>query len=129
MAARIAVTHHYGVPTAILIVDDNPRFRSRARRWLEADGYAVVAEAADGASALEAAARHRPNVVLLDIQLPDMNGLSVAERLTRGPDAPAVVLTSTHDVADFGDGIVRCGARGFVPKAELSGEALRALLS
>src|SRR2546421_222212 len=105
MATGAAVTHHYGVTSAVLIVDDNPRFRSRARRWLEADGYVVVAEAADGASALEAAARHRPNVVLLDIQLPDMNGLKVAERLTCEADAPAVVLTSTHDVADFGDGI------------------------
>jgi len=129
MAARIAVTHHYGVTSAVLIVDDNPRFRSRARRWLEADGYDVVAEAADGASALEAAARHRPNVVLLDIQLPDMNGLTVAQRLTSGSDAPAVVLTSTHDVGDFGDGVVRSGARGFLPKAELSSEALRAVLS
>ena len=129
MAAPTVVTHHCGVSAAVLIVDDNPRFRSRARRWLEADGYAVVAEAADGASALEAAARHRPNVVLLDIQLPDMTGLSVAERLTRGPDAPDVVLTSTHDVADFGDGVVRCGARGFLPKAELTGEALAALLT
>jgi len=123
------VTHHYGVTSAVLIVDDNPRFRSRARRWLEADGYAVVAEAADGASALEAAARHRPNVVLLDVQLPDMNGLTVAERLTSAADAPAVVLTSTHDVADFGNGVARSGARGFLPKAELSSEALRALLS
>jgi len=129
MAAPTVVTHHCGVSAAVLIVDDNPRFRSRARRWLEADGYAVVAEAADGASALEAAARHRPNVVLLDIQLPDMNGLSVAERLARGPHAPDVVLTSTHDVGDFGDGIVRCGARGFLPKAELTGEALAALLT
>src|SRR5215204_6355716 len=91
------------VSVALLIVDDNARFRERARLRLEADGYTVVAEAADGASALEAARRHRPEVVLLDIGLPDMSGLEVAERLTRGPDPPAVVLTSTHDVADFGD--------------------------
>jgi DNA-binding NarL/FixJ family response regulator len=114
---------------AVLIVDDNARFRARARRWLEADGYAVVAEAADGASALEAAGRHRPDVVLLDIGLPDVSGLTVAERLARGPEAPAVVLTSTRDAADFGDRVVRCGARGFVPKAALSGDALSAVLS
>jgi CheY-like chemotaxis protein len=113
---------------AVLIVDDNPRFRVRARRWLEDDGYAVVAEAADGASALDAARRHRPDVVLLDIGLPDMSGLAVAERLSREPDPPAVVLTSTHDVADFGDRIERCGARGFIPKAALSGKALSAVL-
>ena len=113
---------------ALLIVDDNARFRERARRRLEADGFAVVAEAADGGSALEAARLHRPDVVLVDVGLPDMNGLTVAERLTREPSAPAVVLTSTHDAADFGDGVARCGARGFVPKASLSGEAIAALL-
>jgi DNA-binding NarL/FixJ family response regulator len=116
------------MPVALLIVDDNARFRDRARRRLEADGYLVVAEAEDGASALEAARRHRPNVVLLDVGLPDMSGLSVAERLTSQPDAPAVVLTSTRDAADFGDGVARCGARGFVPKGALSGEAISALL-
>jgi DNA-binding NarL/FixJ family response regulator len=117
------------VSAALLIVDDTARFRERARRRLEADGYTVVAEAADGASALEAVELHRPEVVLLDIGLPDMSGLTVAERLTRELDVPAVVLTSTHDASDFGDGVARCGARGFVPKASLSGEAIAALLA
>jgi DNA-binding NarL/FixJ family response regulator len=117
------------VPATVLIVDDNARFRVRARCWLEADGYAVVAEAEDGAGALDAARRHRPAVVLLDVQLPDMSGIVVAEQLTRRPDPPDVVLTSTHDEADFGERLTRCGARGFVPKAELSGDALAALLS
>jgi DNA-binding NarL/FixJ family response regulator len=114
---------------SVLIVDDNPRFRSRARRWLEASGFAVVGEAADGAAALDAARNLRPAVVLLDVQLPDMSGLSVADRLAGEPDPPAVVLTSTHDIADFGDRATRCGARGFLPKADLSGEALSALLA
>jgi DNA-binding NarL/FixJ family response regulator len=117
------------VPTEVLIVDDNSGFRLRVRRWLEADGYEVVAEAADGASALGAVRRRRPDVVLLDIELPDMSGLSLAERVTREPDAPAVVLTSTHDAADFGERLSRCGARGFLPKAELSGERLAAVLA
>jgi CheY-like chemotaxis protein len=129
LVGRIAVTDDWGVPVGVLIVDDNARFRVRARRCLEADGYTVVAEAPDGASALEAARRHRPAVVLLDVGLPDMSGLSVAERLACDPDPPAVVLTSTHDAADFGERVVRCGARGFVPKAALSGEALSALLA
>ena len=114
---------------AVLIVDDNRRFRARARRRLEHDGWTVVAEAADGASALAAARRHRPDVVLLDIGLPDVSGLAVAEELTREPGGPSVVLTSTHDAADFGGRIARCGARGFVPKAELSGAALAAFLA
>ena len=118
---------HVGV--AILIVDDNARFRVRARRWLEAEGWSVVAEAEDGASGMEAARRHSPDVVLLDIGLPDMSGIAVAERLTSEPDAPAVVLTSTHDAADFGDRLARCGARGFLPKSSLSGEALAALIA
>jgi DNA-binding NarL/FixJ family response regulator len=128
MARRARGADDPGVRGAVLIVDDNARFRVRARRWLEADGYTVVAEAADGASALDAVRRHRPDLVLLDIGLPDISGLSVAERLTREPEPPAVVLTSTRDVADFGDRVARCGARGFVPKAELSGAALSALL-
>jgi DNA-binding NarL/FixJ family response regulator len=115
------------VPRTVLIVDDNERFRIRARRMLEAGGYTVVAEAADGAAALDAARRHRPAVVLLDIGLPDMSGLSIAEKLARGRDAPSVVLTSTHDPSDFGDRVARSGARGFVPKAELSWEALAEL--
>jgi DNA-binding NarL/FixJ family response regulator len=117
-----------GMPVAVLIVDDNARFRERARQRLEADGYEVVAEAADAASGLAATRRHRPSVVLLDIGLPDMSGLSLAEQLTREPDPPAVVLTSTRDAADFGDGVARCGARGFIPKAALSGDAISALL-
>jgi DNA-binding NarL/FixJ family response regulator len=129
MVVQGAVADHEAVPGTVLIVDDNARFRVRARRWLEADGYSVVAEARDGASAIEAARHHRPDVVLLDVGLPDMSGLSVAERLARDPDPPAVVLTSTHDASDFGDRVVRCGARGFVPKAALSGEALSALLA
>jgi DNA-binding NarL/FixJ family response regulator len=118
-----------GVPVAILIVDDNARFRERARRRLEADGYMVVAEAQDGASALDAASRHCPEVVLLDIGLPDMSGLEVAERLASEPDSPDVILTSTHDAADFGERVSSCGARGFIPKAALSGETIAAVLA
>jgi DNA-binding NarL/FixJ family response regulator len=117
------------MPGTVLIVDDNARFRSRAKRWLEASGFAVVAEATDARSAVEAARQHRPAVVLLDVELPDMSGLSVAARLTREPDPPAVILTSTHDPADYGDRVARCGARGFVPKADLSGQALAELLA
>jgi DNA-binding NarL/FixJ family response regulator len=116
------------VAVAIIIVDDNARFRARAKLRLEADGFAVVAEACDGASALEAAELHRPEVVLVDIGLPDMSGLTVAERLTSEPGGPAVVLTSTHDAADFGDRIASSGALGFVPKAAFSTEKITALL-
>jgi CheY-like chemotaxis protein len=105
-----------GMPS-LLIADDNARFRVRARRWLEADGYDVVAEAADGASALEAARSHHPDVVLLDVGLPAMSGFQVAERLAREPDAPAVVLTSTHDISGGGSlTLVRLDDRVRVPR-------------
>jgi DNA-binding NarL/FixJ family response regulator len=128
MALRGPLLEYQGVATAVLLVDDNAGFRSRARRLLEADGFVVVAEAADGQSALALADEHLPAVVLLDVKLPDMSGLDVAERLARASDPPTVVLTSTYDIDDFRGRFARCGARGFVPKAELSGKALAALL-
>ena len=112
----------------VLIVDDHPAFRASARALLEAEGFAVVGEAADGAVAVAEAGRLRPDVVLLDIQLPDIDGFEVARRLSAAAEAPAVVLTSSRDAADFGVLIARSGARGFVPKAELSGRRITALL-
>ena len=117
------------MPKTVLIVDDHPAFRLSARRLLEAEGFDVVAEAGDGMTGLRAARDLRPDVVLLDIQLPDLDGFDVASRLTSQDGAPAVVLTSSRDGHDFGGLIVRSGARGFVPKAELSGDAISALLA
>lgn len=95
---------------------------------LEEAGYDVVGEAPDGASALAAARALRPAIVLLDIRLPDVDGFEIALRLRGADDPPAVVLTSSHDGEDFAAMIGRSGARGFLPKAELSGPALAALL-
>lgn len=112
----------------ILIVDDHPTFRAAARAVLEADGYDVVGEAADGAAAIEVAGALRPDIVLLDVQLPDTDGFAVAARLTANGNGPAVVLTSSRDASDFGPLVAESGARGFVPKSELSGAALAALI-
>ena len=113
----------------MLIVDDHPSFRTSARRLLEADGCTVVGEAADGASAIAAAGRLAPDVVLLDVHLPDIDGFAVASALTAaGASAPAVVITSSHAGSDYGALVEGSGARGFVAKAELSGAALEALL-
>lgn len=115
------------MPT-VLIVDDHPSFRASARVLLEAEGFDVVGEAVDGASALREAHRLHPGIVLLDVQLPDIDGFDVAARLTSGNGCPVVILVSSRDSADFGPLVSRSGARGFVPKAELSGDRVAALL-
>ncbi|TMK68674.1 MAG: response regulator transcription factor [Actinobacteria bacterium] len=112
----------------VLIVDDHPSFRASARKLLESEGYEVVGEAADGAEALAAVEELHPDVVLLDIQLPDLDGCEVAARLAENEDPPRVILTSSRDAGDYGACIDKCGARGFVPKAELSGAVLTTLL-
>ena len=93
----------------------------------ELDGYVVIGEAADGATALDVVARLQPDVVLLDIALPDTSGLDVAEQLAAMPSQ--VVLVSSRDPFDFGSRIRRSRAAGFIPKDELSGIALAALLA
>jgi DNA-binding NarL/FixJ family response regulator len=112
----------------ILIVDDHPSFRGMARALLESEGFDVVGEAEDGAAAIEAAKELHPDVVLLDVQLPDIDGFEVAAALTKNGNSPAIVMTSSRDACDFGSLVERSGARGFIPKAELSAEAVSALL-
>lgn len=113
----------------MVIVDDHAGFRSRVRALLEAEGFDVVGEAEDGVSALAAIGQLRPAVVLLDIQLPDIDGFEVAERLARAGDPPAVVLVSTRGVSAYRRRLARSPARGFIAKSELSGNALAALVS
>ena len=112
----------------MLIVDDHAAFRASARALLEAEGFDVVGEAADGAGALRVVANLRPEIVLLDIHLPDLDGLAVAEQLATLPHAPAVVLTSSRDAAVYGPRVQTVPARGFIPKSALSGDALAALV-
>jgi DNA-binding NarL/FixJ family response regulator len=112
----------------VLIVDDHPSFRASARTLLESEGYEIVGEAENGAAAVEAVKELKPDLVLLDVQLPDMDGFQVAVKLRELADPPAVVLTSSRDSADYGPCIEVCGASGFVPKADLSGAAIAALL-
>jgi DNA-binding NarL/FixJ family response regulator len=114
--------------TTVLIVDDHQSFRRAVRLVLEYEGYEVVGEAADGEEALRVAAETGPNMVLLDVNMPGMDGFEVAERLASEASAPAVILTSSRDGADFDRRIRESGARGFVPKAEISGPRLAALL-
>ena len=116
------------MPRTVLIVDDHASFRNAARMLLELEGYEVVGEAADGDAALAAADDLNPELVLLDVHMPGIDGFEVASRLTTKDDAPAVVLTSSRDGTDFDQRVKRSGARGFIPKAEISGQRLADLL-
>jgi DNA-binding NarL/FixJ family response regulator len=115
------------VSRRILIVDDHSGFRASARRMLEAGGFDVVGEAHDGAAALEAAANLTPDVVLLDVQLPDANGIDLAGRLSANGGA-AVILTSSRPSDQLGSNLTDSGARGFIPKDELSATEIERLV-
>jgi nucleoside-diphosphate-sugar epimerase/CheY-like chemotaxis protein len=124
-----AACHHRAVRSSVLIVDDHAGFRTRARALLESEGFDIVGEAVDAASALAQTQQLGPDVVLLDIQLPDADGFEVARRLTSDGDGPVVVLISSREAADFGSLVPASGARGFIAKDELSGARLRSLLA
>ena len=110
----------------VLVVDDQSSFRAVARELLDHAGFEVVGEAADSAGALAAERALRPDLVLLDVRLPDGSGVDVARTMHAYDEPPVVVLTST---ADYRHAVSGCGARGFVPKAELSGDSLRSVLT
>lgn len=112
----------------VLIVDDHARFRCCVRALLEADGYSVIGEAPDGGAGIAAARSLCPDVVLLDVRLPDMDGFSVAGALTAGGGGPAVVVTSSSDDPLYPARAEQSGARGFVAKHDVCGAALDRLL-
>jgi DNA-binding NarL/FixJ family response regulator len=112
----------------VLIVDDSASFRWSVRALLDAEGFAVIGEANSGSAAVHAVDRLDPDVVLLDVVLPDIDGFEVCARITRpGLARPAVVLTSSRDAQDFRGRIDGSAARGFLPKADLTGAALAAI--
>jgi DNA-binding NarL/FixJ family response regulator len=112
----------------ILIVDDHASFRGCARNLLESEGFQVVGEAADGESAVALAAELEPELVLLDIQLPDLDGFEVAARLLANDPTLPIVLVSSRDEAAYGGRIEASGALGFVTKADLSRAAIERFL-
>ncbi|MFI5042784.1 MAG: response regulator transcription factor [Acidimicrobiales bacterium] len=112
----------------VVLVDDHAGFRAQARALCEAHGLRVVGEAGDGADALEVVARLRPDVVLLDIALPDIDGFAVARRLAGLPKAPQVILVSSREASDFGTRLAEAPIRGFITKADLTVAGIEALL-
>jgi CheY-like chemotaxis protein len=113
---------------SVLIVDDHEDFRASARALLELQGYDVVAAVGDGEAALDAVRRLRPDLVLLDVQLPGLDGFDVAERLASTEQPPRVVLISSRRRSAYDARLPGAPVAGFLGKHELSGAALAALL-
>ncbi|MHB8658479.1 MAG: response regulator [Solirubrobacteraceae bacterium] len=114
--------------TTLLVVDDHQGFRSFVSTLLDGERFSIAGVAEDGETALDAVNLLRPDLVLLDIQLPGMGGFEVAERLASGAYRPGVVLTSTREATDFGARLRNAPVLGFVPKNELSVEAISQLV-
>jgi DNA-binding NarL/FixJ family response regulator len=112
----------------VLIVDDHAPFRALARALLQLEGFEVVGEAADALSALDAVRRLRPSVVVLDVQLPDLDGFEVARRLAQAGHPPVIVLVSSRDHSAYRRRLAESPARGFIAKSDLSGAAVAALV-
>lgn len=119
---------HPHMSRRVLVVDDHPSFRRLATMLLQAGGFDVVGEAADGQTGLAAARRLRPDVVLLDVLLPDTSGFAVAEALAESSEAPVVVLVSSRSANELAAGLERSPAQGFIAKRELTAETLAALV-
>ena len=113
------------MPRTVVIVDDHARFRRSARKLLELEGFAVIGEAGDGASGVQVVERLRPDVVLLDVALPDTSGLDLVQALSAISD---VVLVSSRDPGDVAGPGRRSEALAFIPKDQLSGEAVATAL-
>jgi DNA-binding NarL/FixJ family response regulator len=121
--------HHPSVQRRVLIVDDHAEFRLAARALLVREGFDVVGEAEDAATAIAAARLLAPDVVLLDVRLPDGDGFGVAAVLGRMPDPPAIVLVSTRPASAYRRRLASSPARGFLAKADVTGDALREILA
>ena len=113
----------------VLIVDDHAEFRASATELLQAEGFDVIGAADDAGGAVELALRLRPQIVLLDVQLPDRDGFAVADRLAQEPQPPQVVLISSRDAVAYGRRIAGAPVRGFIAKRDLTGAALAALVT
>ena len=119
------MSEHSVMGPTVLVVDDQRDFRRLARQLLEVGGFTVVGEAEDARGALDGAFELGPDIVLLDVRLPDGSGIGVASALSQWERGPLVVLTST---ADYAQAAAACGAVGFIPKSRLSAATLRSLI-
>ncbi len=126
----VVAVHDAGVAVRrVLVVDDHPGFRAAARRLLDAPGYEVVGEAETGEAALEAARWLHPDLVLLDVQLPGIDGFAVAERLSLTETPPVVVLLSNRPRSAYRRRLQNAPAAGFISKPELTLASVEALVA
>ena len=112
----------------VLIVDDHDGFRRSMRRMLEREGYSVVGEAVDGQTAISEALRLRPDIALVDIRLPDIDGFAVAKALRAAASAGSILLISTRQRIDHGERLASSDADGFIEKSELSARSIGAIV-
>jgi CheY-like chemotaxis protein len=116
------------VTIRVLLVDDHPPFRRLARVLLERGGFNVVGEVATGQGALRAVEIVRPQLVLLDVMLPDLDGVAVAQILAASPERPMVILVSARPLTDFDDRLISTATAGFIAKDDLTAEWITALI-
>ena len=109
----------------VLIVDDQPPFRDASRMVVEmTDGFEVAGEAENGEQGVELAANLKPDLVLMDVQMPGIDGLEATRRITSVDDPPQVLVMSTHESGDYDASAIAAGAFGFIPKSQFSMDAL-----
>jgi DNA-binding NarL/FixJ family response regulator len=112
----------------VLLVDDDPLVRAGLRMILSAaDDLAVVGEAGDGAAAVAAAVKYRPDVVLMDVRMPRLNGIDATARLTKLPDPPKVIVLTTFELDEYVFGALGAGASGFLLKDTPPADIIRAV--
>ena len=118
------------MPVRVLIVDDQEPFRSAARMVVEmSDGFEVAGEAESGEEGVELAAELRPDLVLMDVYLPGIDGLEATRRITATEAAPQVLVMSTHESEEFAEAALAAGAIAFVPKSQFGMDELESAWS
>jgi len=115
--------------TRVLIVDDHPAFRASAQALLESEGCDGVTSVASGEEALDVLKTSSPDIVLLDLYLPRLDGVSVSEQIALMDEPPAVILISSHDEAGLEERVISAPVRGFLAKRELAWTSIARLLA
>ncbi len=113
------------MPVRVLIVDDQEPFRMAARMVVEAtDGFDVVGEAETGEDSVRMAQELNPDLVLMDVNLPGINGLEATRQILNGVQRVVILLLSTYEAAEYAPRAAECGAAAYIPKSEFGPDRL-----